>query len=152
MANETPDDAALAFRCANNPSAQVRFDSRIFTSIEYFGTDEVHVDVALTGDGLNATCGALLFSPWERAEICDYFDRLVADFAGWSGQRDWGNSNLRVTATFTPGGHVRLDWTVIATLTRPTWQARLSTWVEAGEKMSHMAADIRSFLSPTPHL
>lgn len=53
-----------------------------------------------------------------------------------------------MSAVFRSGGHVGLTWTV-----RPWpraaggWSASATTWLEAGEQMTALAADIRRFLA-----
>ncbi|MEI5008136.1 DUF6228 family protein [Streptomyces sp. PmtA] len=77
---------------------------------------------------------------------------LAADHQGWDGERRWqtDDRDLIVSAVFRSGGHVGLTWTL-----RPWpkdaggWSASVTTWLEAGEQMSALAADVRHFLAPS---
>ncbi|WP_267884989.1 DUF6228 family protein [Kitasatospora phosalacinea] len=50
-------------------------------------------------------------------------------------------------AAFRPGGHVGLTWAL-----RPwraadgTWRAEATTWLEAGEQLAALAAEVEAFL------
>jgi uncharacterized protein DUF6228 len=47
--------------------------------------------------------------------------------------------------------HDPMNWTLLPALISPRWRATVTTTIEAGEQMSALAADIRSFLTrPEP--
>ncbi|MDT0476067.1 DUF6228 family protein [Streptomyces sp. DSM 41014] len=77
-------------------------------------------------------------------------EELAADHRGWAGERSWHthDRDLLVSAVFRSGGHVGLMRAV-----RP-WPgaagglgASVTTWLEAGEQMTSLAADVRAFLA-----
>jgi hypothetical protein len=61
-------------------------------------------------------------------------------------------STCQFTPNFHTGGHVTPAWNLRRWPARSdTWQASITTWLEAGEQMSDLAADLREFLPmPTP--
>ncbi|MFJ9560202.1 DUF6228 family protein [Streptomyces fuscichromogenes] len=90
---------------------------------------------------------------WD-SDLTAFLEELAADYRGWDGERSWqtNDRDLTVSAVFRSGGHVGLTWTV-----RPWpraaggWSASATTWLEAGEQMTALAADIRRFLSEEHH-
>lgn len=57
-------------------------------------------------------------------------------------------NGLKLAAIFHSGGHVELRWTL-----RPwgswqeSWEASVTTWLEAGQQMTMLAADVHAFLA-----
>ncbi|MFE3988954.1 DUF6228 family protein [Nocardia tengchongensis] len=76
-----------------------------------------------------------------------FLDGLASDYRGWSGERIWCTNHLAIEAGFSSGAHVELRWTVSPTLTDLSWRATVSTRIEAGEQISALAVDTRSFLT-----
>lgn len=144
----------LTIRCSENPSVRIRFCNRHFDgdyAIHMAGYYDIHMAVELIADGLHAQFDDILFSPWDRDDLVNFLDGLAADFHGWTGHRTWRTNHLALEASFGSGGHVQLNWTLLPTLISPSWQATVTTWIEAGEQMSALAADTRSFLTrPEP--
>ncbi|MGW4125718.1 DUF6228 family protein [Nocardia sp. NPDC004711] len=89
----------------------------------------------------------LVFSPWDCDELIEFVDGLIATYRGWSGERTWYTNHLAIEASFSSGSHVEPRWTVSPTLTYRSWRAAVSTRIEAGEQMSVLAFDTRSFLT-----
>lgn len=129
---------------------RARFSDRRFAGVGeiYAGYYEIYVAVELVADGLRARFDGVLFSPWERDDLVDFLDELVADFRGWTGRRTWKTNNLTLEAGFSSGGHIQLDWTLLPELLSPSWRVTVTTWIEAGEQMSALATDARVFLTP----
>jgi hypothetical protein len=71
---------------------------------------------------------------------------------GWSGSRSWATNHLKLTAAFHSRGHVELRWTLRPRVSRQdSWEASVTTWLEAGQQMTMLTADIRAFLTrPQP--
>lgn len=75
---------------------------------------------------------------------------LAANYQGWAGERSWytHDRHLTISAVFRSGSHFGLIWPV-----RPWpqaaggWGASVTTWLEAGEQMTSLAADVRAFLA-----
>ncbi|MEU9646840.1 DUF6228 family protein [Streptomyces sp. NPDC048188] len=86
---------------------------------------------------------------WD-SDLVPFLEELAADYRGWDGERSWqtNDRDLAVSAVFRSGGHVGLTWT-----SRPWpkaaggWSASVTTWLEAGEQMASLAADVRRFLA-----
>ncbi|TDD67563.1 hypothetical protein E1298_39270 [Actinomadura rubrisoli] len=121
----------------------IRFFDRQFAE-EY----ETYLAVEMRGDGLHARFDDLTLSVWDDETLADFLDGLVADFRGWTGQRTWRINHLTLNAAFQSGGHVSLGWTLQRWLTRAdSWQATLTTWIEAGEELAALASDVRAFVT-----
>ncbi|MFC8720605.1 DUF6228 family protein [Kitasatospora sp. NPDC057198] len=81
--------------------------------------------------------------------LAGFLAGLAADFRGWPGEREWHNvdRDLALCAVSGSGGHVALTWVL-----RPwraadgTWQAEVTTWLEAGEQLAALAAEVAAFL------
>ncbi len=129
---------------------RARFSNRSFIGLGdvYAGYYELYVTVELLADGLRARFDKVLFSPWEHDDLLEFLDGLAADFRGWTGERTWRTNHLTLDAGFGSGGHIQLDWTLCPTTISPPWRTTVTTWIEAGEQMSALAADARSFLAP----
>ncbi|MFJ9741886.1 DUF6228 family protein [Streptomyces sp. NPDC101166] len=111
--------------------------------------DCVHYAVELRAPGLTARVDGVV--AWFRGSgLPAFLEGLAVDYRGWDGERCWqtDDSDLTVSAVFRSGGHVGLTWTL-----RPWpraaggWSASATTWLEAGEQMTSLAADIRCFLT-----
>jgi len=125
-----------------NAAAQVRLhDCRLL------GEYETTFAVDLHADELDARIGEVSVTPWDNGGLTSFMDGLAADFRGWAGTRSWAVNHLQLTAASHSGGHVELCWTIRPWITRPDWEASLTTWIEAGQQMTELAAAIRAFLT-----
>ncbi|MFF5897599.1 DUF6228 family protein [Streptomyces argenteolus] len=142
---DDPEDlAGVTIRCQDNASVGVTFSNR-------FGFDEdiVHYAVELRAPGLTARVDEVAAWSWD-SDLVPFLAGLAADYRGWDGERSWQTSDrdLALSAVFRSGGHVGLTWTV-----RPWpkaaagWSALVTTWLEAGEQMASLVADLRHFLA-----
>ncbi|MFP3986274.1 DUF6228 family protein [Streptomyces sp. E11-3] len=146
-----PDDGSsgdeqtgVSIRCQDTPSVGVKFCDRFS-----FDGDSVHYAVEVWAPGLTARVDEVVAWVWD-SDLVSFLEELAADYRGWDGERSWrtNDRDLAVSAVFRSGGHVGLTWTL-----RPWpkgsggWSASVTTWVEAGEQMSTLAADIRHFLA-----
>jgi hypothetical protein len=87
---------------------------------------------------------------WDNENLVNFLKDLASDFRGWTGERAWRNNHLTRQAIFRLGGHVELTWTLQAWDShQASWEASITTWIEAGEQMSARAADIHAFLTST---
>ncbi|MFD7292021.1 DUF6228 family protein [Streptomyces sp. NPDC059897] len=143
----TDDESGLTIRCRDDLTVSVRFSDRFS-----FDQDSVHYAVELEAPGLSARNDEVVAWVWD-SDLVAFLEELATDFRGWSDARVWQNDEraLMVSATFRPGGHVALTWTV-----RPRpwgsggWSASVTTVLEAGEQMASLAADVRYFLAARP--
>ncbi len=147
----SPDDIdgspTVIIRCADNRSVSVTLCNRFS-----FDADSVHYAVELRAPGLDARADEVIAWIWD-SDLAEYLEALAADYQGWGGERCWctDNRDLAVSAVFRSGGYVGLTWTL-----RPWpidtggWNASVTTWLEAGEQMASLAADIRQFLTGKP--
>ncbi|HLU95904.1 DUF6228 family protein [Streptomyces sp. NPDC059515] len=145
----SPDDKpSVSIRCQDNASVGVTFCDRFS-----FDADSVHYAVELRAPGLTARVDEVV-AGIRDSDLARFLEELAADHRGWDGERSWQNNDrdLTVSAVFRSRGHVGLTWTV-----RPWpraaagWSASATTWLEAGEQMTALAADIRHFLSDEHH-
>jgi hypothetical protein len=119
----TDDEAGVTIRCQDNASVCVTSCDRFS-----FDADSVHYAVELQAPGLTARCR--LPRMGRRTKLA--YPRPRPDSV----------------AVFRSGGHVGLTWAV-----RPwpraagSWGASVTTWLEAGEQMTCLAADVRAFLA-----
>lgn len=139
-----PDEPAeLTVRCQDDRAISVKF-------CDLFDEDEdcVHYAIEVCAAGLNARLDGVAAWNW-GADLAPFLEELSEGFRGWEGERVWqtNDRDLTVRAVFRSGGHVGLTWTL-----RPwrisvgSWDASVTTWLEAGEQMSTLAADVRHFL------
>ncbi|WP_198154182.1 DUF6228 family protein [Catenuloplanes japonicus] len=143
--DEDSDELSLLIRCQEDRDTAVRLHSRYLP-------DECGIGFAVDAraDGLQAQLRGVEVWVWDDEWLPDFIARLAADYRGWDGDRTWQTNHLSVRAGFHTGGHVALTWHLHRWLTRSdTWQASVTTWLEAGEQMSNLAADLREFL-PMP--
>ncbi|MGW3149623.1 DUF6228 family protein [Streptomyces sp. NPDC001177] len=138
------EQLGVTIRCRDNQSIGVKLCDRFS-----FDEDCVHYAVEAWAPGLTARVSEVV--AWEGdSDLAPFLEELAADYRGWDGERDWqtNDRDLAVSAVFRPGGHVGLTWTL-----RPWpkatggWSASVTTWLEAGEQMSALAAEIRHFLT-----
>ncbi|MFJ6082884.1 DUF6228 family protein [Streptomyces sp. NPDC092369] len=142
--DDTDDRAGVTIRCQDNASVGVTFCDRI-------GVDAgaVHYAVELRAPGLTARVDEIV--AWVGdGDLVPFLEDLAADFRGWDGERSrrTDDRDLMVSAVFRSGGYVGLTWTL-----RPWpraaggWSSSVTTWVESGEQLACLAADIRHFLA-----
>ena len=137
----------VTIRCQDNSSVDVTFCDRFS-----FDADSVHYAVELRAPGLTARVNEVVAWGWD-GDLAPFLEGLVADYRGWDGERTWQthDQDLRISAVFRSGGHVGVTWTL-----RPWpqaaggWGASVTTWLEAGEQMAALAADVRWFLAGEP--
>ncbi|WP_269855995.1 DUF6228 family protein [Streptomyces sp. RPT161] len=130
-------------RHQDDPGTQVRLCDRYFPDEHGIG-----FAVEIRADGLQARLDSIETWVWDHKPLTDFLDGLAADFRGWDGERTWSTNHLVLRAVFNSGGHVALTWTLIPWTTRQdAWEASVTTWLEAGEEMSALAADLREFLT-----
>ncbi|MEU9143939.1 DUF6228 family protein [Streptomyces sp. NPDC048349] len=143
--SDNPDEQpGVAVVCRDNASVRVRFGGRE-SSDGYC----VHYAVEIQAPGLSARIDRAVAWAGGHSELAPFLDQLAADFAGWDGERCWetNDRDLVVSAVCRSGGYVGLTWTL-----RPWrnaargWNASVTTWLEAGEQMRSLAADIRHFI------
>ncbi|RGD57740.1 hypothetical protein DR950_08015 [Kitasatospora xanthocidica] len=139
---DTP--AAVTVRCQDNRAVTVRLRAPSRPD-----EDRVRYAVEASAPGLAIRVDEVV--AWNRgAGLAAFLEELAADFRGWDGQRVWqtDDRDLTVSAVFRSGGHVGLTWTL-----RPWrsaaggWEASVTTWLDAGEQTSALAADVRGFLT-----
>jgi len=141
------DALSVLVRCQEDHDTAVRLHSRYFPDQCGIGfTVDAHAD------GLQAQVQAVEVWAWDDAWLPDLIAQLAADYRGWNDERTWQTNHLSVRASFHTGGHVALTWNLHPWPARPdTWRASITTWQEAGEQMTNLAADLREFLPmPTP--
>ncbi|MFE7096723.1 DUF6228 family protein [Streptomyces erythrochromogenes] len=139
----SPEWSELVVRSPTTPSTYVRlFDwARV-------DDHEITFAVEVAADGLRARLDSVSASVWDRAgDLTEFLDGLARDFRGWEGDRAWVTNQLVLTAVFHSGGHVQLSWGLRpGMLAEDSWECSVTTTLEAGEQMSRVAADVRSFL------
>ncbi|MFL6145140.1 MAG: DUF6228 family protein [Labedaea sp.] len=82
-------------------------------------------------------------------DLTRFLEGLADDFRGWDGERVWSVNHLALRAVFHSRGHVSLTSTLRPWISRDTWEASITTWQEAGEQMTGLAADVHQ-LPPPP--
>jgi hypothetical protein len=139
-----PDGAApqVIIGSYENAAARVRLHDR-----RLLGEYETTFAVELHADGLDARIREVSVTPWDGGGLPAFTDGLAADFRGWDGTRSWAAGHLAITAAFHPGGHVELRWTIRPRLTRPRWEASVTTWIEGGQQMTELAGAVKQFLA-----
>jgi hypothetical protein len=138
------DKSSVTIRCQDTSSVGVTFYDRFS-----FDADSVHYAVELWAPGLTARVNEVVAWIWD-SDLTTFLEDLVADYRGWDGERSWqtNDRDLTVSALFRSGGYVGLTWAM-----RPWpqaaggWGASVTTWLEAGEQMATLAADVRTFLT-----
>lgn len=133
----------VTIRSIQDPAVQVRLHDR-----QFIDQDEIAFVVDLHADGLNARLRGVVVAVWDPQDLSDFMDGLATDFRGWKGERSWVGSHLKLTALFHSGGHVELCWTLQPWVSgQDSWEASVTTWVEGGQQLTNLAADIRVFLA-----
>ncbi|MFI8999111.1 DUF6228 family protein [Streptomyces sp. NPDC053541] len=138
------DEPSVTIRCQDNPSVGVTFCDRFS-----FDADSVHYAVELRAPGLTARVDEVVAWIWDN-DLTTFLEELAADYRGWDGERSWqtDDRDLTVSGVFRSGGYVGLTWTL-----RPWpqaaggWDASVTTWLEAGEQMASLAANVGNFLA-----
>ncbi|MEU2549016.1 DUF6228 family protein [Streptomyces roseolus] len=134
----------MLIRCQENASAGVRLCDRFD-----FDADSVRYAVELRAPGLTARADGVV--AWKRGSgLVLFLDALAADYRGGDGERTWqtDDRDLAVSAVFRSRGYVGLTWTLRPWRTAAGgWGASVTTWLEAGEQMASLAADVRHFLT-----
>ncbi len=139
---EHPESPEIIVRSQDDPDTRVRLFGRYFP--DEHGTGFA---VELCADGLRARLDSVETWVWDHEYLHDFLARLAADFRGWYGERTWNTNHLTLRAVFRSGGHVGLTWTLMSRTTQEdSWRASATTWLEAGEQMTALAADVREFL------
>jgi hypothetical protein len=133
-------------RSGQDPAVRV-----LLHDCQFIDQDETAFAVDLQAGGL-AAHHPVLVAAWDPEYLHQFVDGLAADFRGWSGTRSWVANDLELAATFHSGGHVELRWTLRSWASRQDpWEASVTTWLESGQQMTMLAADVRAFLtSPQP--
>ncbi|MER5402584.1 DUF6228 family protein [Streptomyces sp. NPDC002599] len=141
-----PDEPqTVSIRCSINRAVAVR----LFDPVRE-DPDCLHYTVEADAPGLKARVDGVAAWIWD-ADLAPFLAQLAADFRGWDGERVWqtNDRDLMVAATFRSGGHVALTWTL-----RPwrgptdSWEASITTWLEAGEQMAALASEVHQLLRP----
>jgi hypothetical protein len=134
-------------RSGQDPAVRVLLHDR-----QFIDQDLTAFAIDLRAGGLAAHHRDVIVAVSDPEGLSDFADGLAADFRGWSGSRSWAADHLKLTASFHSGGHVELRWTLRPWASRQdSWEATVTTWLEGGQQMTALAADIRSFLTrPQP--
>jgi hypothetical protein len=134
---ESPD---VVVRCQEDPGTVIRLIDRHFP--DQYG---VAFSVIAQADGLNARVDGGEVWVWDD-DLTRFLEGLADDFRGWDGERFWSVNHLALRAVFHSRGHVSLTSTLRPWISRDTWEASITTWQEAGEQMTGLAADVHQFL------
>lgn len=138
------DQPDVNVRCQDNASVGVMFCDRFS-----FDQDSVHYAVELRAPGLSARVDEVVAWTWGSG-LATFLGERAADYRGRDGERNWQtyDRDLALSAVFRSGGYVGLTWTVRPwPQTAGGWDASVTTWLEAGEQMTSLAADVRTFLA-----
>lgn len=146
---DSTDAAAVTIRCIDSGTVVRLCDRRRLDHAS------VHYTVEVCAPGLSARVDEAVAVAWDPApDLPAFLGGLAEDFRGWSGERQWHSleRDLAVTAVFRSGGHVGLTWTLWPWPARRHggWSTTVTTWQEAGEQMTALAADVRAFLREAP--
>nr|WP_079155772.1 DUF6228 family protein [Streptomyces ambofaciens]CAK50961.1 conserved hypothetical protein [Streptomyces ambofaciens]CAK51199.1 conserved hypothetical protein [Streptomyces ambofaciens] len=144
MDDSTDDEPSVTIRCQDNASVCVTLCDRFS-----FDADSVHYAVELRAPGLTARVDEVVAWIWD-SDLAPFLEELAADYRGWDGERSWRNNDrdVAVSAVFGSGGKVGLTWSLRPWPTAAGgWAASVTTWLEAGEQMASLAADVRHFLA-----
>lgn len=108
--------------------------------------DEYHTVFAVQAmaDGMRARLENVTVTVWD--DMGEFFDGPARDFRGWQGERIRSSNHLAVTAAFGSGGHVYLRWTLRSGCFPGDWTCTMTNVIEAGEKVTALAANLREFL------
>lgn len=137
------DDLAVTIRCREHPDRFIRLHDRCFPD-----EDGIGFAVEIRAEGLHAVHGVGTWV-WEGS-LPAFISGLAADFRGWPGERRWQcQDGFGVRAVFHPRGHVALTWDLQPPWRPDEWQVSMTTWLDAGEQMGRLAADLHELL-PLP--
>ncbi|GAA2263251.1 DUF6228 family protein [Streptomyces amakusaensis] len=145
--NNTDGTAGVTLRFREGSAARVRLLDRF-----RFDAERVEYAVELRAPGMSARVDGVVAWTLE-AGLPGFLEELAAGYRGWEGERRWETEDrdLVVSAVFRSRGRIGLTWTL-----RPWreadggWSASVTTWLEAGEQMAALAADVRHFLTGEP--
>lgn len=139
----------MVIRSGQDPGVRVRLHNR-----QFLDEHETAFSIDIDADGLHAHLRDVIVAVWDIEDLPGFLDGLADSFRGWTGTRSWAASHLRLTAAFHSRGHVELRWTLRPWDSRQdSWEATVTTWIEAGQQMTGLAADVRDFLArPEPVL
>ncbi|CAG6391966.1 DUF6228 family protein [Streptomyces cocklensis] len=137
------ESTELIVRCQDDRAVRARL-------CDLFAEDAdcVHYAIEASAPGLNARLDGVAVWNWD-ADLTSFLEGLARDFRGWDGERVWqtDEGDLTIKAVFRSGGHVGLTWVLRPRRTSlGSWDASVTTWLEAGEQMSALAGDVRHFL------
>jgi Family of unknown function (DUF6228) len=133
----------VTVRSGKDPNVRV-----LLHDCQFVDQDETAFAVSLQASGLTAHYRDVTVNAWDPEYLYQFLDGLAADFRGWDGTRSWAVGHLKVCATFHSRGHVELRWTLRPRVTmQDSWEASVTTWLEAGQQMTGLAADVRDFLA-----
>ncbi|MGW6703473.1 DUF6228 family protein [Streptomyces sp. NPDC054956] len=140
---DSTDPDAVTVQCRDTQAVGVEFRERSGPD-----SDCVRYTVELRAPGLSARVDEVV--AWvPDSELTRFLEGLASDYRGWDGERSWQtyDRDLAVSAVFRSGGYVGLTWTLRPwRSTEGGWTASVTTWLEAGEQMSSLAAAVRHFL------
>ncbi|MFF0390284.1 DUF6228 family protein [Kitasatospora sp. NPDC004615] len=134
----------VAVRCAESAGVGVRLVER--TGPE---AGAVRFAVEVSAAGLAARVEEVVGWVGAADGLAGFLAGLAEEFRGWDGERVWAtyDRDLTVRAVFRSGGYVGLTWTVRPWRTAQRgWEASVTTWVEGGEQLAALAADVRAFV------
>lgn len=138
-----PDAATATVRCMDSDTV-VRLGNR--RSME---ENCVSYSIEVSAPGLSARIDNAEAPGWQPPpDLPEFLESLAADFHGWPDNRIWHtlDHDLAIRAEFHSGGHVALTWILDPGQGLPnSWQTTVTTWHEAGEQMTALAADVRAF-------
>ncbi|GAA1638298.1 DUF6228 family protein [Nonomuraea maheshkhaliensis] len=111
--------------------------------------DETVFAIEARAHELRATIPDVTVSIYDLAgDLSAFLGRLADDFRGWSESRTWHADQLTLEAGFHSGGHIELTWKMRPDFYRgPTWEVSATTWIEAGQQLTTLASDVRTFLA-----
>ncbi|MFF1359185.1 DUF6228 family protein [Streptomyces sp. NPDC058297] len=138
------DQLAVTVSSLDDTAVGVRLSDR-----QPFDEGAVHYAVEAWAPGLTARVDEAVAWIWD-ADLAGFLSELTTNYQGWEGERTWQthDGDVAISATFRSGGRIGLSWTL-----RPWsdasggWTASVTTWLEAGEQMASLAADVRHFLT-----
>jgi len=83
--------------------------------------------------------------------LAEWFTGLAERWRGWSGELTWGSleDDLFMAASHDGSGHVRLRLTLRGPFgyLADVWEASACVWIDAGEDLTRLAADVRAFFA-----
>ncbi|OKJ03302.1 DUF6228 family protein [Kitasatospora sp. CB01950] len=134
----------VAVRCADSAGVGVRLVDRAGPE-----AGAVRFAVEVSASGLAARLDGVVGWVGATDGLAGFLAGLADDFRGWEGERDWRtpDRDLTVRAVFRSGGHVGLTWVLRPWRTAQRgWEASVTTWLEGGEQLAALAADVGEFV------